>query len=160
MATKDKGNNTAAAEQGDEQWEDVPTAGNLEGEWVPSEHLEGTVITGAVERAFVTNSDEYGLTPAYAIRGMLQMGEMEADGVHIIGEKASFARAFRELPVGSKVRLAFLSKEPILDSRGKKTGKHGWKTSVKVQRSGAKKTLRDLLNEDYATKKTNTDTPF
>lgn len=121
-------------------WQDEQLAGELEGEWV--EAKEGLVVEGKLERAFAT-ADEGGLNPraCYAVRGRMSWPGADgkpsatAEGVFLLGERAAFKSAIRELKLGTSVRLTFIAKEPILRG-GKKTGMEMWRMKFQSKRDG------------------------
>lgn len=131
-------------------WQDEQLAGELDGEWV--EVKEGLQLTGTLERAFATMNEDGGQPRAcYAIKGTLSWpGAKEGDprvtaeGVHLLGERAAFKQAIRELKLGTSVRITFIAKEPIMRG-GKKTGQEMWKLKFQSKRDGRGETVERAL---------------
>lgn len=117
------------------EWQDEQLAGELDGEWV--EVKEGLKLEGELVRAFATMNEESGQPRAcYAIKGTQSWpGGAVAEGVFLLGERAAFKQAIRELRLGTSVRITFLTKEPVL-ANGKKTGREMWKMKFQSKRDG------------------------
>lgn len=143
----------------DENWQDGTTYGDLDGEWV-TDIVPGLTVTGKLERAFLTDG-EYGMQPAYAIRGQRKQGDSIIDGVHLIGEKASFKEAMRELTLGSSVQLSFTEKKAIVDKKGKKKGDM-WLTKLRFVPNKEGKPVREVLKQSHEDMKLRAsgDSPF
>lgn len=135
------------------EWQDRDTAGDLEGEFV--DPVENLTVEGKLFRAFATEG-EFGIQAAYAIRGIYSVGEgkepMTVEGVHLVGEKAFFRDAIREVKLGTSVRITFLKKEPI-ERKGKKTGQSMWRGKFADKADGDGITVRAALGKWYAQNK-------
>lgn len=125
-------------------WQDEQLAGELEGEWV--EVVPGLVVEGTLLRAFATADDDgTNLRACYAVKGVARWeNKAEAAGTFLLGEKAAFKQAIRELKLGTSVRLSYLGKEPITRN-GKKTGMDMWKLRFQSKRDGTGETVEKAL---------------
>lgn len=127
-----------------------------EGDWLTP--VPGAEVEGRIERAFVTkNEGDDGFRACYGVRG-----EGEKGVLVLVGERASFKRAIRELAMTTPIRIKFTGKVELKTAAGKKTGKTPWRVEFFARPSDAlpnSNSVKAELKKSYEALASN-DLPF
>lgn len=138
-------------------WKKVETRSNDgDGVWLTPER--GAVVEGTLKRAFPFQGDAAKWQAAYEIEGRadgfstLEGKEVvkveKRKGTFLLSERGSFRDAIRALQLGTKVRITFISKEPLKGTKA--NGRTFWETMLDVDDEGVKGELvRDVLRRQY-----------